>query len=298
MNAPFLSSEQFSPETRSLDDIVAAPLSEAEFEKIRRLVYERFGIHLTPEKRSMVMVRLQKVLRRLGLRSFNEYYDYIAHGRDAEALIEFANHITTNHTFFFREKEHFDFFSARLLPEMTTEIQRSGELDFRLWCAGCSSGEEAYTLAMLMLEFFGPRYREWTAGVLATDISEKALIAAEQGVYSDERLQLVPPDLKQKYFQRLPNKEWKVKPALRKELTFRKFNLMNSVFPFKKPFHVIFCRNVMIYFDKTTRDALIQRFYDALVSGGYLFVGHSETIDRTLSSFQYIQPALYQKPRR
>jgi chemotaxis protein methyltransferase CheR len=279
-----------------VDEIVSVALSENEFDNLSRLVYERFGIHLPPEKRTMVTVRLQKILRRMGMTSFHQYYDYLVRSKNNEALIEFANHITTNHTFFFREKEHFDYLVKRVLPEMTAPLKRRQEYDFRMWCAGCSSGEEAYMLAMLMMEFLGPEYSRWKAGVLATDISEKALAVAESGEYSEERIALLPEEYKRKYFQLLPDKHWRVKPLLQNEVIFRKFNLMNTVFPFRKPFHVIFCRNVMIYFDKPTRNALVQRFYDSLLPGGYLFIGHSETIDRASSDFRYITPALYQKP--
>lgn len=290
-NAP----EQSLP-TMPVDEIVAVTLTEQEFENLRKLVYDRFGIHLVPEKRTMVTVRLQKVLRRMGFKTFHEYYEYLIHSPSNEPLIEFANYITTNHTFFFREKEHFDYLVRYVLPEMSHSLKSRQDFDFRVWCAGCSSGEEAYMLAMLMMEFWGIEYSRWRAGVLATDISERALTIAESGVYPDERINLLPPEYKTKYFQRLPNNEWKVKPDLQKEVIFRKLNLMNQTFPFKKQFHVIFCRNVMIYFDKPTRDALIQRFYDTLMPGGYLFIGHSETIDRAHSDFQYIMPALYKKP--
>lgn len=280
----------------SADEIVSVVLSENEFDNLSRLVYERFGIHLPLEKRMMVNVRLQKVLRRMGMSSFHQYYEYLIRSPSSEPLIEFANHITTNHTFFFREKEHFDYLVKRILPEMTEPLKRRQEYDFRMWCAGCSSGEEAYMLAMLMMEFLGAEYGRWKAGVLATDISEKALAVAESGDYVEERIALLPEEYKRKYFQALPDKHWRVKPLLKQEVIFRKFNLMNTAFPFKKPFHVIFCRNVMIYFDKPTRNALVQRFYDSLLPGGYLFIGHSETIDRASSDFQYITPALYQKP--
>lgn len=280
----------------AVDDVVSVNLSETEFDNLSRLVYERFGIHLPPEKRTMVTVRLQKVLRRMGMTSFHQYYEHLIRSASNESLIEFANHITTNHTFFFREKEHFDYLVKRVLPEITEPLKRRQDYDFRLWCAGCSSGEEAYMLAMLQMEFFGLEYQRWKAGVLATDISEKALAVAESGEYTEERIALLPEEYKRKYFQPLPEKHWRVKPFLQQEVVFRKFNLMNVVFPFRKQFHVIFCRNVMIYFDKPTRNALVQRFYDTLQPGGYLFIGHSESIDRTSSDFRYVMPALYQKP--
>jgi chemotaxis protein methyltransferase CheR len=280
----------------SIDEIVQVSLTTDEFSKLSRLVYDRFGIFLPPEKRTMVTVRLQKVLRRMGLQSFHEYYEYLTRNNDSEALIEFANHITTNHTFFWREKDHFEFFSNKFLPEIAQELRSRRELDLRIWCAGCSSGEESYMLAMLLMEFFGTEYSSWRAGVLATDISERALSIAAEGVYSAERIDLMPQEYKRKYFQSAPNNEWKIKPIVQKEVVYRKFNLMNTTLPFKRRFHAIFCRNVMIYFDKPTRDALVERFYHALEPGGYLFIGHSETISRDSSSFQYIMPALYRKP--
>lgn len=280
----------------ALEDIVSVQLSENEFDKLSRLVYDRFGIYLPPEKRTMVTVRLQKVLRRMGLTTFQQYYEYLTTSNNSEAIIEFANHITTNHTFFFREKDHFEYFTQRFLPEITARLKDQRETDLRIWCAGCSSGEESYMLAMLLMEFFGVQYTQWRAGILATDISERALETAMKGIYPSERIDLLPTEYKRKYVDQLPDGMWKIKPSVQKEVVYRKFNLMNTTLPFKRKFHTIFCRNVMIYFDKPTRDALVERFYHALEPGGYLFIGHSETISRDMSSFRYIMPALYQKP--
>ncbi len=281
----------------ALEDIVSIQLSVDEFDSLSRLVYDRFGIFLPPEKRTMVTVRLQKVLRKMGMKTFHEYYEYLTRaGGNSEALIEFANHITTNHTFFWREKDHFEFFLQQFLPNVTATLSAKREFDVRIWCAGCSSGEESYMLQMLLMDYFGGEYSKWKAGVLATDISERALGIAEAGVYPKERIELLPDTYKRKYTKQLPSGEVQILPQVQKDVVYRKFNLMNAQFPFKRPFHAIFCRNVMIYFDKPTRDALVERFYNSLESGGYLFIGHSETISRDLSSFRYISPALYQKP--
>jgi chemotaxis protein methyltransferase CheR len=294
-------------------ETIVVQMTEAEFEKLRVLVYNRMGIHLSPEKRTMMNVRLQKVLKRMNFQSFSEYYDFLVTSPNLDVAIEFADCVTTNHTFFYREKDHFDYFVQTVLPEMTTFLAQRKDMDFRVWCAGCSSGEEAYMLAILLMEFFGAEYRVWKAGVLATDISERALSAAITAVYPSERMGLLPAEYKQKYFQAivpgsfddvpdnifskaLSGEFWRVREKVRREVVFRKLNLMNATLPFKKPFHVIFCRNVMIYFDKPTRDALIERLYEALVPGGYLFVGHSETISRDTSYFRYVIPAVYQKP--
>jgi chemotaxis protein methyltransferase CheR len=301
----------------------AIDLTEEEYAALRHLLYDRFGIHLTDDKRAMVAVRLQKMFRKLGVRTVKEFMQMLSK-QDSEPLVELLNHLTTNHTFFYRESEHFDFFHNHVLPEITTDLRQKQRLDLRVWSAGCSSGEEAYMLLMLMMEYFGMQYSAWDAGVLATDISERSLETARNGVYSDERISLLPLGLKKKYFRRLRQAEvhqtstgsytgsytgssvtspttsdtaWEVVPALREQAMFRHFNLMNEHFPFKKPFHAIFCRNVMIYFDRPTREALAERFYHALAPGGYLFVGHSETLGREQTLFEYIMPAVYRKRR-
>ncbi|MDY7001639.1 MAG: CheR family methyltransferase, partial [Thermodesulfobacteriota bacterium] len=162
-------------------------------------------------------------------------------------------------------------------------------------CAGCSTGEEAYTLLMLIMEHFGHEYNLWDAGLLATDISAPALAKARAGVYPEEAVSLLPPNLKRKYFLALPGGDLSVNDLLKRELTFRRFNFMNPVFPFKKPFDVIFCRNVMIYFDRPTRDALVRRFHHFTEPGGYLFIGHSESLQRDTCPYDYVMPAVYRK---
>ena len=279
--------DSFMPQTMSITD--------REFDQIRELVYSRFGINLTEQKRSLVVGRLQKVLKQKNFSSFSEFIQYVEVDTTGEALDTLVNKISTNHTFFFREKEHFTYLTEKALPEIVPHIQ---DHDLRLWCAACSSGEEAYCLAMLMMEYFGNDYRHWAAGVLATDISARVLDIARAGVYTADRLQEVPPMMKNRYFTKVDKENYRVTEAVRKEVTYRRFNLMNTVFPFKKPFHIVFCRNVMIYFDVETRDALARRFFDHMAPGGYLFIGHSETLRRDICPFDYIQPAVYRKPLR
>ena len=211
------------------------------------------------------------------------------------ALDSLVNRISTNFTFFFREKDHFDYFREKVLKEMTERIMWEGHRDLRVWCAGCSTGEEPYTLAMLVMEHLGDSYALWEAGLLATDISAKALKKAIAGIYPEGALKQLPEHLRRRYFVRVNAEEYKVSDTLKHEVTFRRFNLMNQRFPFKRPFHVIFCRNVMIYFDPPTREALIQRFYQSMVPGGYLFIGHSETLGRKQPLFEYVRPALYKR---
>lgn len=270
-------------------------ITDEEFGRIRSLVYSKFGINLTEQKRSLVVGRLQKLVRQRGMHSFQEYITYVMGDTSGEALDTLVNRISTNHTFFFREKEHFNFLQQVVLPEITGCIG-SAKKDFRLWCAACSSGEEAYGLMMTLIEYFGSAFSQWDAGILATDISANVLGIAKRGVYPSDRVKDVPASVKSKFFRKKSEEEWEVSERLRNEVTFRRLNLMNKQFPFKRKFHVIFCRNVMIYFDQETRESLVQRFYDSLEPGGYLFIGHSETIRRESSRFNYVRPAVYRKP--
>ena len=262
---------------------------------MRALIYERFGINLTEQKRSLLVSRLQSLLKRSDFASFGQYYQHLANEPGEQALGALVDHITTNHTFFNREKAHFEYFSKVALPQVAERLRQLGRRDLRIWCAGCSSGEEPYMLLMLMLEYFGSEYKQWDAGILATDISRRALDKAERGIYNEEQVAAVPAELRNKYFRRTPDKNWEIAAQVRQEATFRRFNLMNAAFPFKRPFQIIFCRNVMIYFDQKTRDGLTTRFHQCLEPKGYFFIGHSESLSRDLGMFNYQQPAVYQK---
>jgi len=270
-------------------------ISEAEFELLRSYIHRRFGIYLTDKKRSLLVSRLQKLIRDSGFASFQDYYDYLTKSNDQRHVQELINRISTNHTFFNRENDHFEYFSKVALPEVTAALRKKGQNDLRVWCAGCSTGEEAYMLLMLMAEFLGRDHASWKAGILATDISQNVLDVAIRGVYSEERIASLPPHLREKYTTRLGDGSYRVIDRLRQDATFRKFNLMNKTYPFRQPFHIIFCRNVMIYFDEEDKKRVVDHFYEATEPGGYLFIGHSETLGRKQQAYRYIQPALYQK---
>ncbi|MCM8533741.1 MAG: protein-glutamate O-methyltransferase CheR [Lentisphaeraceae bacterium] len=265
-------------------------ITDKEFETISKLVYEAFGIILNDSKRSLVVNRLNKLLRTRGLTTFSQYFQQLNDDKTGSELQLLANSISTNHTFFNRESGHFDYYLKTALPEVTKNIS---DKDLRVWCAASSTGEEPYTLAMLQKEFLGMQYNQWKAGLLATDISETALAKASQGVYPEDDVNKLPPTLKNKYFSKAGDL-FSVKPEVKQEVAFRKLNLVKS-FQFKKPFHIIFCRNVMIYFDQPTKDSLIKRMYDNTVPGGYLFIGHSETIPRHNCPYKFIMPAVYRK---
>lgn len=271
------------------------PISDQEFGKLRELIHRRFGINLTEQKRSLLVSRLQKHLREQGFARFQDYFEHLHSDQSERALSDLVDRVSTNHTFFNREKDHFEFFVGTALPSVIGQLRKKGQRDLRVWCAGCSSGEEAYMLLMLMHEFLGAEYPQWNAGILATDISDRVLATANAGIYPEDRIAALPEPLRRKYFQKHSEGQWKVVDALKKEATFRRFNLMNERFPFKNPFHIIFCRNVMIYFDQPTRETLVRKFHQFTVPGGYLFIGHSETLGRDQNLYQYLMPATYQK---
>lgn len=270
-------------------------ISDQEFKLMRELIYRRFGINLTDQKRSLMVGRLQKIIRATGFNSFQQYYEHLENDSSEKALGELIDRISTNHTFFNREKEHFRFFTETALPSIVKRLEQQNRRDLRIWCAGCSSGEEPYMLLMLMREFFGHNYDKWDAGILATDISQRALSLARAGSYPQERIGDVPEALRKKYFRKQPDGNWAIIDSIKHEATFRRFNLMNERFPFKKPFHIIFCRNVMIYFDQTTRETLVSKFHQFTEPGGYLCIGHSETIGRGQALYKYLMPATYQR---
>ena len=269
-------------------------ITDKEFQAIRDLVYDRFGINLTGEKKTMVVGRLQKILRTRGFNTFHEYYLYLAEDKTNQAISELANQITTNHTFFWREADHFEYFMKTILPDIVKRKTQTNSKDLRVWCAAASSGEEPYNIIMCMMEFFGKDYHTWDAGLLATDISDKALKAAKAGIYEPYRVQTLPDTYKKKYFHHV-GENWTVNDDVKKELTLRHFNLMNKTLPFKKPFDCIWCRNVMIYFDNETKLELVRRMYEQTVPGGYLLIGHSESIGRETTPWKYICPAVYRK---
>jgi len=271
------------------------PISDAEFNALRTLIYNRFGINLTDQKKSLLVGRLQKLLRQQGFANFQNYYDFLVKEPGEKGLSDLINLVSTNYTYFNREKDHFDYFLQTALPTVLARLRQENRRDLRVWCAGCSTGEEAYTLLILMHECLGQEYSRWDAGILATDISQRVLETAAAGAYPEDRIASLPEAWRRKYFRKVSGNQWGVVDALKKEATFRRFNLMNTQFPFKKPFHIIFCRNVMIYFDQQTRDALVKRFHQSTEPGGYLFIGHSETLGRNQSLYRYLMPAAYQK---
>ncbi len=269
-------------------------LTDDEFRQIRTILHTRFGINLSEKKRALVMGRLRKIIVQKGLKTFSEFLELIENDETGAELQTLIDRMSTNHTFFFREQKHFDIFSTTILPEITEKLKATGSNDLRIWCAAASTGEEPYSIMMTMMEFFKNTYSQWNAGLLATDISSQVIAAAKSGVYSSERIELIPEPLRKKYLKYTGNDNWEFLPQVRNEILFRILNLVNP-FPFKKQFHVIFCRNVMIYFDSQTRNELVKKLYNATAPGGYLLTGHSESIRSSDCPFEYVRPAVFKK---
>ncbi|MDR1440342.1 MAG: protein-glutamate O-methyltransferase CheR [Clostridiales bacterium] len=266
-------------------------ITEKEFWQIVDLLKNKYGINLS-QKKNLIVGRLQNHLRRSNFESFSEFFDYVISDRTGEAITLLINKLTTNYTFFLREMEHFDYFKQTVLPHIVATEKGK---DMRIWSAGCSSGEEPYSIAMYVADYFGSNKNGWDSKILATDISERVLSLAADGKYLSESLEGLPAMWRANYFTKADGEYEQVVERLRREVIFRKFNLMESLFPFRKKFHIIWCRNVMIYFDAQTKKALIDKFYDQTETGGYLFIGHSESIARSDTKYKYIMPAIYRK---
>lgn len=270
-------------------------LNDGLFQKFSDLVYEKTGIFLKPEKKELLNARLGKRLRATGIESFKQYYEYVINDRSGDELVHLIDNVSTNFTSFFRENSHFEILSSTVLPAFVKE-GRGKSKEILLWSSASSSGEEPYTMAMVVEDFVsrhpGMRYR-----IMATDISTRVLAQAKRGVYADERVTKVPTPFLKKYFQKgVGNSDGyvKVKDELRRMVHFDRFNLMGD-FPWRAAIDVIFCRNVMIYFNRETQQELVSKFHEALTPGGYLFIGHSESISGLKHNFAQIDATAYMK---
>lgn len=265
-----------------------AQMTTQQFEKLCRRVYDLCGINLKTGKEELVHSRLNKRLNALKMTGFDEYFRYLENEGQGKETIWMIDALTTNKTSFFREIQHFEFLREKVLPNLK-------EKKLRIWSAACSSGEEPYSIMMMLAESL-PNFQSWDIRILATDICTKVLEQANQAVYSADLLQPIPQEWRKKYFVAEDKEKltYRVADDIRKHVRFGRLNLMER-FPMKGPFDVIFCRNVMIYFDKQTQENLVRKFYELIATGGYLFVGHSESLTGANHQYKYIQPATYQK---
>ncbi len=266
-------------------------ISDSDFHRLRNFMQQNYGINLA-NKMSLIEGRLSNMIHQKGFDDFKSYIDHVMKDADAEELALLVSKLTTNYTYFMREEQHYKFLTNRALPYWETRIR---DHDLRTWSAGCSSGEEAYTTAMVYDQYFGVGKQKWDTSILATDISQKVLNLAKTGIYSEDKLKMLPPAWQKKYFERVDDTSMKVREDFRKQVTFGFFNLMEKNMPFRKKFHIIFCRNVMIYFDNRTREDLIRRFYSVTADGGYIFIGLSETMSNLQTSYEYVMPGIYRK---
>jgi len=266
-------------------------IEDNDFYHLRDYIKKNFGVNLE-KKRTLIEGRLSNYIISEGFEGFHDYIDDVFRDTSGAKINTLMTKLTTNYTYFMREETHYRFMEEVALPFWTSTIR---DRDLRIWSAGCASGEEAYTTVMVLHEWFGPKISQWEATVLATDISVRVLDMAKTGVYPEEHFDKLPKAWKAKYFDKVGEEQYKIKPVLAKGVHFGQFNLMGNFSRFKKKFHIIFCRNVMIYFDSPTKQALAKRYHDALEVGGYLFIGLSETLSGIAGDFQQIAPAIYRR---
>jgi chemotaxis protein methyltransferase CheR len=266
-------------------------ITDKEFKLFQEIIYRHTGIHMSDKKRNLIVARLSKRLRALKLTNFSDYYEYLTENSNtSDELINLINRITTNKTDFFREIHHFDFLSEEIFPAI---IRDSKERKLRIWSAGCSTGEEPYSLAMIVSEAFRNE-KGWDIKILATDLDTEVLMKAAAGVYPSQVVTPVPINYLSKYFERT-SVGYEVTRNIKSMVAFRKLNLMDPAFPMKKAFDIIFCRNVMIYFDEETKFSLINKFHHHLKGNGYMFVGHSESLMHMKDIFKFLKHTVYQK---
>ena len=267
-------------------------ISHQEFRQFADYIRANYGIHFKSEKKALIEGRLNQVFSTLNIKSLSEYMEYVQADKSGQAAVQMLNRITTNYTFFLREAAHFEFMKTTVLPYLKANVKNK---DLRIWSAACSTGEEPYTIAMLLDEYFGLEKKEWDTKLLATDISQGALEIAKAGIYETARLSDLPESWRKKYFKPLDDKRSIVAENIRNEVVFGALNLHAKPLPLRQKLHVIFCRNVMIYFDNATKTLLAERLYDLTEQGGYLFIGHSEGLNRETTRYKYIKPSVYRK---
>lgn len=266
-------------------------MTEREFQRIVTYVKKCSGIELG-QKKVLITGRLSNYLLKNGYESYDSFMDDVESDVTNKKAEELINILTTNHTYFMREFEHLDFLKKVVLPEL--KEKESARRDLRIWCGASSTGEEPYTIAMVLKDFFGLEHTSWDTRVLATDLSTRVLEHAQKGIYLREQIAPLPENWRRRYFRQIDGEQFEVRDELKKEVIFRQFNLMDPL-PFRNLLHVVFLRNVMIYFDEETKRKIVNKIYDFMAPGGYLFIGASEGLDKSATSFRYVRPSIYRK---
>ncbi|WP_313345157.1 protein-glutamate O-methyltransferase CheR [Sedimentibacter sp.] len=264
-------------------------LTDSEFLEFVQYMHKNYGIDLS-KKKILIEGRLSNMIERKGMSSFSQYLDSIKRN-NKEEITMLINKLTTNYTYFYREENHFKFLKETVL---VNEEKNNKLKTLNIWSAGCSSGEEPYTLAMVIDDYFKYSAGQWRIQIHATDISENVLSKAREGIYSEESIKNLPESYKKRYFAKTKEGKYQVLPEIKKYVDFKVFNLMDPIVA-KNKYDVIFCRNVMIYFNADTKINIVNKFYEATKTGGYLMIGHAETIQRNKSEYLYVSPAIYKK---
>ncbi|MGB0468292.1 MAG: CheR family methyltransferase [Pontibacterium sp.] len=287
------------PDAASQGKSETSGLSDKQLRRVATFIGREVGIQLPASKRTLVEGRLRRRLRALNFSSFSTYLDWVLSDPEGRhERLHLIDSITTNKTDFFRESEHFKYLTEIALPELESRRWQYRRQGLEIWSAGCSSGEEAYTLSIVLNEV-AERQSDMRFRILATDISQSSLETAGQGIYPAHRIDAVPVPLRKKYFLRSKSAAQalvRMGPELRERIRFGSLNLMAGHFGLETKMDVIFCRNVMIYFNSQIREALVQRFEQQLVPGGYLFVGHSESLNGLKSGLEQVAPMVYRRP--
>lgn len=261
------------------------------FEAIRRWVYDHTGIYY-PERKSLLLYhRLEKLCHRLGIPGLRELYRHLQQCDFPGLASELACAVSTNHSYFFREENVLGFLREHILPTLPARSR------WRLWSAACAGGEEAYTVAIILAEALGIDRAREQAAILGTDIDYSMIRQAEQGIYPDQKLDHVPPDLRKRYFRPIGAREWKIDADLQSMCTFRRLNLMSHPWPFKNRFQVILCRNVLYYFDPEHQRDLVERLYEITVPGGWLLTSVTEPVQSLSTRWRMVTSGVYRKMR-
>ncbi len=275
-------------ETTAKNPLGIMTISDTDFRRLVNFVRDNYGIDLH-QKRQLITSRLGGTVKSRGFKDFKEYVDYLLTRGTGDDINQLLGKLTTNYTYFMRETESFDYFVKTILPQMTQRHKRDKILS--IWSAGCASGEEPYNITMYMLDYLGSQAAAWDTRLLATDLSMDALAKAQKGMY--ELPDTVPQKWKRDYFTPVSGNTYTVAPKVRNNVMFRQFNLMDPI-KFRRKFDVIFCRNVMIYFDMPTKTALINRFYEATAPGGYLLISLSENLPPD-TKYKRVATSIFQK---
>ncbi|MDX2110022.1 MAG: protein-glutamate O-methyltransferase [Verrucomicrobiota bacterium] len=273
-------------------------MTKNDYETVRMLVYEHSRINLGTNKSELVVARLTKRVRALALPSIEAYCEMLRAPGGEHEIMNLIDVISTNHTYFFREPAHFTYLVEKVLPKLTQDPARQKERNLRVWSAACSSGEEPYTLAVVLADYFASQ-PQWKWEIVATDISQPVLARAREGEYTSQAVRNVPQASLNRYFTSEKNggaRSYRVKDELAKRITFKRLNLLGQSYSAKRSFDVIFCRNVMIYFDQPTQQELVTRLASLLGPGGYFFIGHSENLTSTKHPLKLACPAVYYRP--